>query len=148
MSRITIKNVSTATVYINDPETRLNRELKPGRELGITDEQYENFTFDTGFLNILRNGFIKVSGLKEDEKVEDNIVHAIGKDIIKNMLESHDITSFAKFIPDATPADKEAAVEIARELKITDNAFTALIKKYCGVDIINAISIQHQANGD
>ena len=28
---------------------------------------------------------------------------------------------------------------------ITDNAFTALIKKYCGVDVISAINMKHQA---
>ena len=145
MSKITIKNTSTATVRLNDDETHFNRELLPGREIPVTQEQYENFTFDAGFMNILRAGFIKVSGIDEEEIVEE-IKDSYGKDAIKKMYETRDITAFAKFIPTASPADRDTAIELARELKITDNGFTALIKKYCGVDIISAINIEHQAN--
>ena len=145
MSKITIKNVSTATVRLYDPDTRFNRELMPGREIPISKEQYENFTYDSGFMNILRNGFITISGLAADEEVE-NITPSVGHVSIRKMLEDKDITGFAKFLPTATEADKETVIELARELKITDNAFTALIKKYCGVDVISAISIEHQAN--
>lgn len=145
MDKITIKNIGTATVRLIDRETRFNRELLPGREIPISHEQYENFTYDPGFMNILRNGFIKIKGLQEDEITEE-IAESYGKEAIKKMYEEHDVTNFVKFIPTASPADRDAAIELARELKITDNAFTALIKKYCGVDIINAINIEHQAN--
>ena len=145
MSKITIKNTSTATLYLYDAETHLNRELVPGREIPVSQEQYENFTYDPGFMNILRGGFVKIKGVEEDEYVEE-IKDSLGKDAIKKILEERNITAFAKFIQTASPADKEATVELARELKVTDNAFTALIKKYCGVDIIQAISIEHQAN--
>ena len=145
MDKITIKNTSTATIRLSDNETHFNRELLPGREIPVSREQYENFTYDAGFMNILRNGFIKISGLDEDEIVEE-IADSYGKDAIKKMYEEHDVTAFARFIPKASPADRDSAIELARELKITDNAFTALIKKYCGVDIISAINIEHQAN--
>lgn len=145
MSKITIKNVSTATIRLYDPETRFNRDFAPGRVIPITREQYENFTYDSGFMNILRAGFIKISGLEEDDIVEE-VKESKGKELIIKMLQEKDITNFSKFLPKATIADKESVVEIARQLKVTDNAFTALIKKYCGVDIIKAIDIEHQAN--
>ena len=61
------------------------------------------------------------------------------------MIEDRDITAFAKFIPTAGIAEKETVVKYAVNNNVTDNAFTALIKKYCGVDVINAIAIKHQA---
>ena len=61
------------------------------------------------------------------------------------MLLENDVTKFAKFIPNATEAEKESAVTLAVEHKITNAGIVALIKKYCDVDIINAISIKHDA---
>ena len=61
------------------------------------------------------------------------------------MLIKNDVTAFAKFIPTATAAEKESAVNLAIQHKITNNAIVALIKKYCDVDIINAISVAHDA---
>ena len=61
------------------------------------------------------------------------------------MIENRDITSFAKYIPVATSAAKDTIVQYVVENNITDNAFTALIKKYCDVDVIQAISVKHQA---
>jgi hypothetical protein len=61
------------------------------------------------------------------------------------MLLTNDITNFAKFIPHATAAEKESAVTLAIQHKITNNAIVALIKKYCDVDVINAINVAHDA---
>ena len=61
------------------------------------------------------------------------------------MFDTSDITAFAKFIPTAAQGEKDTVVKLAIEKGITNSAFTALIKKYCGVDVINAISIKHQS---
>jgi len=61
------------------------------------------------------------------------------------MLLTNDITGFAKFIPHATAAEKESAVTLAIQHKITNNAIVTLIKKYCDVDVINAINVAHDA---
>jgi hypothetical protein len=61
------------------------------------------------------------------------------------MLTSGNVTAFAKFIPKATAAEKESAVTLAVEHKITNAGIVALIKKYCDVDIINAINVKHEA---
>jgi hypothetical protein len=61
------------------------------------------------------------------------------------MFDKNDITGFAKFIPNATESEKDSVVKIAVDKGITSPAFVALIKKYCDVDIINAINMKHQA---
>lgn len=61
------------------------------------------------------------------------------------MLETLNITAFARFIPTATTAEKETVVKLAVEKGITNNAFVTLIQKYCNIDIINAINMKHQA---
>ena len=81
---------------------------------------------------------------KEEQQVEviENVFEASE---IEKMLVKGDVTSFAKFIPNATEAEKESAVTLAVDHKITHAGIVALINKYCGVDIINAINMKHDA---
>ena len=69
---------------------------------------------------------------KEDEKMND-------------FFEKKDYAGFAKFLPNATMAEKDTVVKLALDKGITDGGFTALIKKYCDVDVIYALGIKHQA---
>ena len=141
---ITIKNISTSLVSLYFPAIRFNRELMPGREIPVTDEEYEEMTFDTGFMSLVNGHYIKVNGLEEEQQVEviENVFEAAE---IEKMLAKGDVTSFAKFIPNATEAEKDSAVTLAVEHKITNSGIVALIKKYCGVDIIQAIAAKHDA---
>ena len=61
------------------------------------------------------------------------------------MFEKKDYSKFAKFLPNATMAEKDTVVKLAVDNGITDGGFTALIKKYCGVDVISALNIKRQA---
>jgi len=61
------------------------------------------------------------------------------------MLLDNDVTAFARFIPNATEAEKESAVTLAVEHKITNSGIIALIKKYCDIDVIDAIAKKHDA---
>ena len=141
---ITIKNISTSLVSLYFPAIRFNRELMPGREIPVTDEEYEEMTFDTGFMSLVSGHYIKVNGLEEEQQVEvvENVFEASE---IEKMLVSGDVAKFAKFIPNATEAEKESAVTLAVEHKITNAGIVALIKKYCDVDIIQAIAAKHDA---
>lgn len=145
MSRITIKNISTATAVLSVPEIKFHRTLIPGRVIPITREEYDNLLFDPGVQNMLHAGYIKIEGIEESIAPEVNKVSILDRTEIEKMLIERDIVKFAKYIPQASPAAREAIIAIAVDNNITDNAFTALIKKYCGVDVINAISIKHQA---
>ena len=64
---------------------------------------------------------------------------------IKKMFEDKDYVNFTKMIPNASPATKETIVAVAVDMRISDKAFVELIKKYCDVNIIEAISVQVQA---
>ena len=141
---IQIKNVSTSRVIISLPNVKFNRTLTPGRVVPLTKEEYEEFTFDPGCAALLKGHYIQVFGVDEDKQSEiiEDVVDAAS---IQKMLLDNDITAFAKFIPNATAAEKESAVTLAVEHKITNAGIVALIKKYCDVDIINAISIKHDA---
>lgn len=144
MSKITIKNISSATVSLFDPIIKLNRELIPGRTIPVSDEMYEDLSLDPGFVALLRGHYIRVDGVKEENQVEI-VGNIYTKADIEKMLDDRDITTFAKFIPNASDAEKDSVVNLAVDKGITDNAFTILIKKYCNVDVINAISVKHQA---
>ena len=142
MDKITIKNICNATVALFVPDAKLSRELPSGRTINVDRETYEALTFDQGFNNLVNLHYLQVIGLEEDEvKVEGDVV---SKEQIDRMLDTLDITAFAKFIPNAAPAEKETVVELAVEKKITHSGFVSLIKKYCGRDVMDLINTKHQ----
>ncbi len=144
---ITVKNISSALVVLMLPDMHFRRELMPGRVVPIKQEEYEAMTFDPGIMNMLQDHYIKFDGIEEAEQpvvLENEEVYDAAN--IKKMLEEQDITKFAKFIPTAAPAEKDTVVKYATDLGITNSGFVTLIKKYCDVDIINAINTQHQLN--
>ena len=143
---IKVKNIGSSTVVLVLPDIRFRRELKPGREIPITEEEYENMTFDTGTNTLVRNHFIQFTGVEEDKQIIDSDEAVYEAAAIRKMLEAQDITSFAKFIPTAAPAEKDTVVKLAVDLGITNSGFVTLIKKYCDVDIISAINTQHLVN--
>jgi hypothetical protein len=141
---IRIKNVSTSMVSLYAPAIKFNRDLTPGRVIPISQEEYDELTFDPGFSALVNGHYIKVLGVEEEQQVEivNNVVEASE---IEKMLLENNVTAFAKFIPKATTAEKESAVTLAVEHKITNAGIVALIKKYCDVDIISAIAMKHEA---
>lgn len=144
MNKITLKNISSGTVVISVPDVGFRREMMPNREFAITQEEYNAIIFDPGVNALVEGHYITFSGLDEDEVAIADSENVVDTATISQMLKSGDITAFAKFLPNAKDAEKETAVKLAIEYKITDNAFIALIKKYCDVDVISAINLQHQ----
>ncbi len=143
MDKITIKNISNATVSLFVPEAKLNRELVPGRAIIVDKDTYEDLTFDVGFNSLVRAHYLYVSGLEDEEKVEELPNNVFDKQQISKMLDELNITEFAKFIPTAAPAEKETVVDLAVEKGITNSGFVTLIRKYCDKDIIELINTRH-----
>lgn len=141
---IRIKNVSTSLVSLYVPSIKFNRDLTPGRVVSVSQEEYEELTFDPGFIALLKGHYLTVTGVEEDKQVE-NISNVYEASAIEKMLVNGEITNFTKFIKNATIAEKESAVNIAVERGITNPGIVTLIKKYCDVDIINAINMKHDA---
>lgn len=144
MTNITVKNISTAKIYLSIPSIGFKRDLMPGRVIPLTEEEYREFTFDPGCMSLLEGHFLKISGI-EEEKAVTPIANVYESTDIAKMLDDLDITHFAKFIATATTAEKETVIKLAVDKGITHNGFVTLIKKYCDVDIINAINMKHQA---
>jgi hypothetical protein len=146
MSRITLKNISSATVVVGSTNGNIKtRSLAPGRVITLTPEEYEDLMYEPGVQNMIRGGYIKIEGVEEDRAVIETPWNVKERDEIIKMLDNRDITAFAKYITVATSAAKDTIVQYVVENNITDNAFTALIKKYCDVDVIQAIAVKHQA---
>ena len=141
---IKIKNVSTSLVSLYVPSIKLNRELTPGRTIPITQEEYEELTFDPGFMALVNGHYLVIEGITEEQQVAD-VGPVFDASHIQKMLLENNVTAFSKFIPHATEAEKESAVTLAVEHKITNAGIVALIKRYCDVDIINAINMKHEA---
>ena len=141
---ISIKNISSAKVNISMPALRFTRSLMPGRTIPLTEEEYLEFTQDNGCMNLLNGHYVKLLGVEEDKQVAP-VQNVYEQGEIAAILDKLDVTAFAKFIPNASPAEKETVVKLAVEKGITHSTFVTLIKKYCDVDIINAINMKHQA---
>ena len=146
MAKITLKNISSATVVVGSTNgTMHSRSLAPGRVIALTPSEYEDLMYEPGVQNMLRGGYIKFDGVQEDRAVIETPSNVLEKDEIIKIIDARDITAFAKYIKIAPSAAKETIVQYVVDNNITDNAFTALIKTYCGIDVIQAISVKHQA---
>ena len=141
---ITLRNASTSVVSLYAPSIKMNRELTPGRKIPISQEEYEELTYDPGFMALVRGHYIVIEGVKKEQAVEE-VGPVFDQKAIEMMMIKNDVTAFAKFIPTATAAERESVVNLAIQHKVTNNAFVMLIKKYCDVDIINAINVAHEA---
>ena len=141
---IKIRNASTSLVSLYVPSIRFNRDLTPGRVIPLTQEEYEELTFDPGFMSLVNGHYIVVEGVEAEQQVA-NVGPVFDVSKIQKMLLDNDVTAFARFIPNATEAEKESAVTLAVEHKITNSGIIALIKKYCDIDVIDAIAKKHDA---
>ena len=68
---IKIKNVSTSLVSLYVPAIKLNRELTPGRAIPVSEEEYEELTFDPGFLALINGHYIVVEGIEKEQQVAE-----------------------------------------------------------------------------
>ena len=144
MSQITIKNISTATVVLSVPESSFRRVLPPGRVIPVTQREYDDLMFSPGMNTLVRGHYVKINGVEKDKQVEE-VNNVYEQSDIAKMFDELNITAFAKFIPTAAAGEKDTVVKLAVEKGITNSAFTALIQKYCGVDVIKAINTKHLA---
>lgn len=142
-NRIMLKNISTATVVVVSEKFR--RELVPGREVPITRAIYDELMFDPGFINLLEGHFITITGISDDMTVNSQNTKAYDVEEISEMFNNKDYVEFSKFISTATAAEKDTVIKLAVDKGITDAGFTALIKKYCGIDVISSINYKHQS---
>lgn len=145
MSKVKIKNTSTYRISIILDNVRYRRDLNPGAEAVMPEEVFEEFNYDNGCRNYVRNGFIKV--ITEDEVIKEAIpempkdVDLDADEVVKNSVQE-----LAKVLKDASPSMKEKIVAAAIKHSIADPARVALIKTHCGIDVLQAMNLQRSVD--
>lgn len=142
MSKIKIKNTSSYRISIILDNVRYRRDLNPGAEAVMSDEVFEEFNYDNGCRNYVRNGFIKV--ITDDEVIKESIPE-MPKDVdfdAEELVTKKTVQELARVLKEASPAMKEKIVAAAIKHSVMDQAHVALIKSHCGVDVLQALSLQ------
>lgn len=142
MSKVKIKNTSSYKISIILDNVRYRRDLNPGAETTMPEDVFEEFNYDNGCRNYVRNGFIKV--ITEDEVIKEAIPE-MPKDVdmdADELVTKKTVQELALVLRDASPSMKEKIVTAAIKNSAMDAARVALIKQHCGVDVLNALNLQ------
>lgn len=142
MNKMKIKNVSNFNISVILNNVRYRRDLNPGQETNLPEDVVEEFNFDPGCRAYVKAGFIKV--ITDDQEIKD-VFGETPKDVdtdVADLLTNQTVNDLAIALKNGSPAFKEKVVSEAIRLSITDSARCSLIKHNCGVDILNAITLQ------
>ena len=142
MSKVKIKNTSSYRISIILDNVRYRRDLNPGAETTLPEDVFEEFNYDNGCRNYVRNGFIKV--ITDDEEIKEAIPE-MPKDVDMDaeiLVTKKSVQELALILKDASPAMKDKIVAAAIKHSAVDAARVALIKTHCGVDVLNALNLQ------
>lgn len=146
MSKIKIKNISGFKVSIYLPNVHFSRELTPGQETTISEDVFEDFSFDEGCRNFLRNGFIQI--ITDEEEMKERLVPVekvtAAEVDIDDLLLNQPIAKLSQTLKTASIAFKDSLAKRAVELSIADEPHCNIIKNYTGVDVIKAINLNHE----
>lgn len=142
MSKVRIKNISTYTVDVVLPNVRYRRDLAPGQIAPLPEDVFEEFNYDPGCRNWVKNGFLKV--ITEDEEVKSQLApepENVDVDVLKVLTEGT-VADLNKLLKNSTEVIRDKIVMLAVQNNITDAARCALIKSYCEVDVLTAVANQ------
>ena len=140
--KVVIKNLSSYKVGINLANVRFRRDLTPGQSCPLAPDVFEEFNYDPGCRAMVRAGVLKV--ITESEEIREQLVETaeIVEIDIKKLLVEETVSELNRVLNEASDNLKSRIVEEAIKLSIADAARVALIKKHCGVDIVNSLSLQ------
>ena len=141
MAKVKIKNTSSYRISIILDNVRYRRDLNPGQETAIPEDAFEEFNYDNGCRNYVRNGFLKV--ITEDAEIKESIPEMPADvDLNAEEIVQGTVQELAKVLKDASPSMKEKIVAAAIKHSTMDAARVALIKTHCGVDVLQALNFQ------
>lgn len=142
MSKVKVKNTSSYRISIILDNVRYRRDLNPGQEAILPEDAFEEFNFDNGCRNYVRNGFLKI--ITDDEVIKESVVQA-PEDVdidVEELLTKKTVQELNQVLKTASPAMKEKVVAAAIKLSVMDGPRVALIKAICHVDVLNALNLQ------
>ena len=141
MAKVNIKNTSNYRISIILDNVRYRRDLNPGQETVIPEDAFEEFNYDNGCRNYVRNGFLKV--ITEDAEIKESIPEMpVDVDLNAEEVVQGTVQELAKVLKNASPSMKEKIVAAAIKHSTMDAARVALIKTHCGVDVLQALNFQ------
>lgn len=142
MNKVKIKNTSNFIITLILNNVRYRRDLQPGQECYLADDVFEEFNFDPGCRSYVRSGYIKVITDNPDIK---EVIEVAPSDAEINIAELFNKSplELRKALENGSPSFKDKVVQEAMRLNIADPVRVAYIKQFCGVDIINALALQH-----
>ena len=141
MAKVKIKNTSNYRISIILDNVRYRRDLNPGQETVIPEDAFEEFNYDNGCRNYVRNGFLKV--ITEDAEIKESIPEMpVDVDLNAEEVVQGTVQELAKVLKNASPSMKEKIVAAAIKHSTMDAARVALIKTHCGVDVLQALNFQ------
>lgn len=154
-----IKNTSGFSILLSYPNAKARFDLTPNRQVSISEAVFEEMKYDAGTEDLLRYGviqFITEDGQKKtleellnptpntenvseiEDKTDGKIV--LSKEEVIKLLQEGTIAQFTKTVKNASAATLETIGQMAIELSVADGARTELIKKYCGIDVLQALN--------
>ena len=142
MNKVKVKNTSSYRISIILNNVRFRRDLNPGQETVLPEDAFEEFNFDNGCRNYVRNGYLKV--ITEDEVIKESIPE-MPKDVdidAEELVTKKTVQELAKVLKEASPAMKDKIIAAAIKHSTMDAARVALIKTHCGVDVLQALNLQ------
>lgn len=142
MAKVKVKNTSGYRISIILDNVRYRRDLNPGQETTIPEDAFEEFNFDNGCRNYVRNGFLKV--ITEDEDIKEQIVEAPADVDIdaEELVTKKSVQELSTVLKDASPSMKERIVAAAIKHSVVDAPRVTLIKAHCKVDVLQALALQ------
>ena len=66
--RISVKNISSATIDLILPFINFRRKLDSGRTIYVSEDELYELNNDAGFAAMVREHYIQIEGLEENEK--------------------------------------------------------------------------------
>ena len=142
MNKVKVKNTSSYRISIILNNVRFRRDLNPGQETVLPEDAFEEFNFDNGCRNYVRNGYLKV--ITEDEVIKESIPE-MPKDVdidAEELVTKKTVQELAKVLKEASPAMKDKIIAAAIKHSTMEAARVALIKTHCGVDVLQALNLQ------
>lgn len=143
MSKVKIQNLSTYKIGINLPNVRFRRDINPKQTTVLPEDVFEDFNYDPGCIAFVRDGFLKI--ITEDEEILEQVTkpEQMTADVVDvpTLLTISPVSELIKVIKDATPALKDTIITEAVRLNVTDEGRCNVIKKFLGVDVLDAIAM-------
>lgn len=147
-NKVQIKNLSSYGVTINLPNVRFRRSLNPYQSCTLPEDVFEEFNYDSGCREMVRAGAIKV--ITEDPEIKEQIVEvpAVVEVDIKELLTEKTVSELNNVLKEASANLRSRIAEEAINLSVADLPRVTLIKKYCNVDVVEAISLQRSVENN